>query len=181
MFLYFIGNVEAETYDLMSKVPSNWVEYDNLVVESLKKFDATGNLSQQILALYSHQETPRFQLASLTSDLRALCPMNDVIKVASATFKSPVFRYVIKAAKSGTDLAAFFNTSASRENGSLTNLLHETVQQFVKAGSINKWPVFSNGTIMISKEGVQIIKQYKAKSCDLFRQRGLFPLYSLVN
>eukprot|EP01102_Stenamoeba_stenopodia_P007716 TRINITY_DN2174_c0_g1_i3.p1 TRINITY_DN2174_c0_g1~~TRINITY_DN2174_c0_g1_i3.p1 ORF type:complete len:401 (+),score=73.06 TRINITY_DN2174_c0_g1_i3:676-1878(+) len=78
-------------------------EYNDFIYQSFGVFSE--ELPAQILALYNittrFQNNPQLAYETITSDIRATCGQTLLAQLASSTFASPVYRYVVTQRPSG--------------------------------------------------------------------------------
>ena len=93
----FAGSCANEIdYNPRDKSLKDWT-WDHYVEHVNATIGTFGNLMvETALKLYpKHHITPEFQLTSMASDARMNCPMEVMSMYAAATFKSPIYRYVV--------------------------------------------------------------------------------------
>ncbi|KAK2193495.1 hypothetical protein NP493_12g08010 [Ridgeia piscesae] len=190
-----IGNMAQEVWG-DAKMPSTWDDYDAYVRHKLDPFQA--NMSEMAVQLYGHdQALPDYQLASMVSDLRAICGVDEIAKVAASVFKSPVFRYVAAPhmldtkhnttyAFRGMDALAFFGgvkafTSKPTDNDrKFVKNIRDVVAQFTSNGQIPGWETFPTKT-GIQTLSIQLPGVFKPNACRFWRENGMFPEFAWIN
>ena len=152
-----------------------------------------------VLAVIYHcfQALPDYQLASMVSDLRAICGVDEIAKVAASVFKSPVFRYVAAPhmldtkhnttyAFRGMDALAFFGgvkafTSKPTDNDrKFVKNIRDVVAQFTSNGQIPGWETFPTKT-GIQTLSIQLPGVFKPNACRFWRENGMFPEFAWIN
>ena len=156
-----------------------------------------------ILPLYGQDnlhQSPEYQLTTMVSDLRAICPLNELLKVMTLTFDSPVYRYVVNRlppqkiesdnggmyAFHGADLYAFFDTlsdyaeSMSEQDVQFQDRLQKHVLEFVGTGQLAAWSAYPNSIALLS-EDLDFIPEYNPGACELWKTKGFLPEYAWMN
>ena len=140
----------------------------------------------------------------MVSDIRAICPLDDLINSMSRSFDSPIYRYVITSSPSrpinrhgtikqyafrGWELLTFFSTTPnyldiiSNKDKKFSKNLRRAVFQFVRDGNITRWrgwKKFPDVTAVISSQ-MEFVLKYHKKECSFWGQEGFLPDYGWMN
>ena len=142
----------------------NFSMYENHVHLKLDPFGP--GVATSALIYYDCHRTPEYQLSSMVTDMRALCPLNDLLEIAASKFTQPVYRYIVERiptqriesenaamyAFHGVDLYAFFDTlsnfaeSTSEKDLQFQKVVKSAVLEFVHSGQIQGWEAVPHGT-----------------------------------
>ena len=131
------------------------------------------------------------------SDLRAICGVNEITKVAANSSESPVYRYVASprlpdlkhhSAYSihGLDARAFFGGAEAlsgkptKRDTMFAKNIRDVVKRFASEGSIEGWETFPNKTA-VGVLGGQQPGVYKQGACRFWREKGMFPEFAWIN
>lgn len=179
----------------------NWTQwtktdFENFVHAHLDTFSKF--VSDMAIKLYpvTSENTPRYQWASMVSDIRVNCGNNLLALIAAKTLTSPVYRYVDTNQPSQPwgdgggsiypfhthDIYAFIGSSGQYVSP-LTdsdirferNIRNEIIS-FVRHGRPNStsWTKYPDSTALIS-ENVTTVKDYHASECEFLFANGFFP------
>ncbi|KAI0242626.1 Cholinesterase [Lamellibrachia satsuma] len=189
-----IGNMAQEVRS-SAGMPTNWADYDERVRHKLAPFQA--NMSEMAVHLYEHEVSPEYQLTSMVSDLRAICGVDEIAKVAASVFKSPVYRYVASPhmlntthntpyAFRGMDTLAFFGgaeaftSKPTKRDRKFAKNIRDVVSQFASDGRVQGWETFPNKT-SIQTLTMQLNGVFKQDACRFWRENGMFPEFAWIN
>ena len=118
--VFYSGNEAQEVDD--NPAPKdlknwNWDKYKEYIKEKLEPIKE--NVTSQILKHYPYGDPkqfgtkdPEYQLTSMISDVRARCPTDEVLKKASKTLTSPIYRYITNAQPDEAVIKAFLQYHA---------------------------------------------------------------------
>ena len=180
----------------------NWTTYLHYVKQQLGVFDQSGD-HQSYLAqsMYAKNEwSPEHQLTSMVSDMRAICPLNELLSLQGIHGRRPVYRYVTWRFPDGVvqsyngavyafhavDMYAFYGTlysaaeMTSKRDMQYEQLVQKTVLEFASAGKLSDWQSFQNATAVIEAD-VNFVEDYNRDKCDVWRLKGIFPEYAWMN
>ena len=68
----------------------SWDEYHNYITDA----DLVAHDSSRVFELYPNEHTPAYQSTSMISDIRVICPTDDLVKLATIHHRQDVYRYV---------------------------------------------------------------------------------------
>ena len=177
---------------------NNWtqVNYENFVHDHLYTFSKY--VSDMALKLYpvTSELSPRYQWASMVSDIRVNCGNNLLALVAAKTLTSSIYRYVDTNWPSQPwgdgggsiypfhhhDLYAFFGTSdqyiptLSESDKNFKKNMRNEIISFVRHGHplTMSWKRYPQSTALIS-ENVTMIKEYHGEEFEFLFANGFFP------
>lgn len=182
---------------------TDWAQYRNYVTKKLGSFDH--DTVERVLSLYKEEESPEYQLSSMISDMRAVCPTTEMARAAAEYFTSPVYRYVTthrpqapakrfgrKYAFHKIDLYAFLgnlnvightvNDPNSRDEH-YSHFFQRLLASFAESGMLtHNWEPFPNATAILYSGLIDIIKvKYKADVCEYWQYNGFYPAYAWTN
>ena len=206
MLIYISGTTSNENDAFSSFSDLNnwtWTTYEDHVWQSLSTFS---NLTYQTaMKLYpSHFKTPEYQLTSMSSDLRAICPNDVLAQYAASTFTSPVYRYVATYPPSqpvqvaGTNFASSYafhswdvNTffgfvndyikTPTAEDLQWQQNIQEEILSFVRHGypKTTAWLPYPEKTANLSVT-TNPLSAYNPVKCQFWLQNGFFS-YAWIN
>ena len=150
-----------------------------------------------VASLLRFQVSPEYQLTSMVSDLRAICGVDEIAKVAASVFKSPVYRYVASPhmlntthntpyAFRGMDSLAFFGgaeaftSKPTKRDRKFAKNIRDVVSQFASDGRVQGWETFPNKT-SIQTLTMQLNGVFKQDACRFWRENGMFPEFAWIN
>lgn len=192
------GNTAQETdvYPMNERLVV-WSLYDNYVYQLMLPFDHVS--TSDVLAMYGHSLTPEYSLASMVSDMRVICPVDEMVKVAANSSRLPVYRYIASIfaekrfsasgiqknyAYSGIDVDAFFNADSemsTHKDESFTTVMRDIVYGFVRNGSVHDWDTFPHSTYNVSMGVERIAPRFESQECNFWRTNWFFPSYAWMN
>lgn len=179
----------------------NFTAYDKHVHNKLDPFSTDANgIATSALIFYSHHRTPEYQLTSMVSDIRALCPLNDLLKVVASKYDAPVYRYVVQRlpdekiesenaamyAFHNVDLYAFFDTlsnfaeSTSLKDMSFKKVLQSTVLEFVRTGKLDGWQLYPTGLAVLS-DSRDLLGTFYQDKCEFWRAKDFLEKFAWMN
>ncbi|XP_046580393.1 para-nitrobenzyl esterase-like [Haliotis rubra] len=192
------SNVAEET-DKYHLNMTTWSEYRSEVTRQLASFGS--EISNKLLQLYpeSQYSSPKLQLSDLTSDLRAICPMDVVADVADSYFTSFTYRYIAtqwpsqpiqglgRYAFHGWDAIAFFRgikdivRNPSQSDLDFTANLRREISAFVKTGepASRTWKPTKVSTALLGST-TTVTTFYHRDQCSFLLRNGFFS-YSWIN
>ena len=152
---------------------------------------------------YSHQVSPEYQFTSMVSDMRAICPLDDLLRSMSNSFESPIYRYVITSSPSrpinrhgtikqyafrGWELMTFLGTTpnyldiVNNKDKKFSKNLRRAVFEFVRNGRITRWRGWKEfpDTAVISSQ-MEFVPKYHRKECLFWGEQGFLPDYGWIN
>nr|XP_055030449.1 para-nitrobenzyl esterase-like [Misgurnus anguillicaudatus]XP_055030450.1 para-nitrobenzyl esterase-like [Misgurnus anguillicaudatus]XP_055030451.1 para-nitrobenzyl esterase-like [Misgurnus anguillicaudatus] len=203
---FVVGTTEQETdYGRPYENISTWMwgDYQWFVREKLMPFGE--NVTNQALRLYNssapcptRDRCPERLYTTMTSDMKATCPNNDLAKRAAGALKSPVYRYVVTYTPSRqasvSSLLPFPSRFAFHLLDSLAffgglemvlgTLLPADIKfqqeltkyflHFAKEGKMpEEWSEFPSHTALLD-ETVSFVSSYSAQRCDLWEKNGFY-------
>lgn len=196
----------AQETDLLPFDPTmtswSWQHYKATVMEQLTPL--TSSLTHSILELYPPDSalTPEYQYTTMLSDIRMTCPSQISANLASAKFRSPVFRAVITASPSvpvnllnvsaaryafhGWDLMVFFGDFAAfgfhptDQDLKFQKVLRQQMMAFANEGRPEAavWDVSRMCTALLS-DHVFPVEHFSKSRCDFWLKNGFIPYGSL--
>ncbi|XP_076011629.1 para-nitrobenzyl esterase [Genypterus blacodes] len=210
---FLIGTTEQETD--FSPAAANistwtWGDYEWFVTEKLSTFSES--LPKKALELYpssalcpTTDRCPERAYTTMTSDIRATCPNNDLAWRAAAALKSPVYRYVVTHTLSSPvnstnlipfparfsfhflDALAFFGGLESRlskplsdQDRAVQDLITRHIVNFARDGKMeDQWPEYPSATALLS-HSLSVVQNYSAARCQLWQENGLYA-YAWMN
>lgn len=158
----------------------------------------------QALQLYPHKEDAEYQLTSMITDIRSICPTEDLVNAMSRSFESPIYRYVVtstpskpinqngyikKYAYKGWDLLNFFYTTPfyldtyTRQDEKFSDNLRKAVFEFVHDGKIsrwNDWQIYPESTALLHSQ-MQFVTKYHERECRFWGRQGFVPEFTWIN
>ena len=131
------------------------------------------------------------------SELRAICGVDEITKVAANSSNSPVYRYVasprlpnvkhhLAYSVHGMDARAFFGGAGvlsgkpTKRETMFAKNIRDAVKQFASEGRIGGWESFPNKTA-VGTLGGQQPGVYRADTCRFWREKGMFPEFAWIN
>lgn len=177
----------------------DWSTYEDYVHQLMLPFSHV-NVSE-ILTMYGRTVSPEHSIASMISDMRVICPADEMTKVAAdAAATTPIFRYVSSFradrklagvsgiqknyAYSGVDVHAFFNNDEPEalfaRNG-FTDIIRDVVFGFVRNGSVDRWSTFPQSAYNLSSAVERIAPYFQSDRCNYWRTNSFFPAFTWMN
>lgn len=192
------GNTAQETdvYPMNEKLVA-WSLYDNYVYQLMLPFDHVS--ASDVLSMYGHSLTPEYSLATMVSDMRVICPVDEMVKVAANASRLPVYRYIASIfsdkrfsasgvqknyAYSGIDVDAFFGADSepsTHQDERFTALMRDIVFGFVRNGSVRDWDAFPHSAYNVSTDVERIVPRFMSPECNFWRTNWFFPSYAWMN
>ncbi|RWS15414.1 acetylcholinesterase-like protein [Dinothrombium tinctorium] len=183
----------------------SWAQYEKYVTTSLDSFGP--NLSQIALKLYPQmgsdvfanqsiveQSNPELQYATMVSDIRQSCPIDVFSLNVSRSFKSPLFRYIVKAHPSDSvriydykskysfhlwDVIAFFDQidkfirQPTEEDYEFRDQMQNLVTNFVRQTNGEfLWSPYPESVAFVSSN-ISTHSPYHNERCDIWLQHRL--------
>ncbi|XP_052254793.1 neurotactin-like isoform X4 [Dreissena polymorpha] len=195
------ANEEQHIPENRALTPSE--NYEKYVRQTLGTFDDV--IFETALNLYpSAVISPDYQINTMISDLRVICPTDYMTLIASSAFTSNVYRYVATFATSqpsspfggsfksryafhGVDSFAFFGTFDKLVNPPseteilFQNIFREEIMSFVKSGrpKSKDWKPYPASTALVS-EVTNVTSGYHTAECNFWLRNGFFS-YAWIN
>lgn len=193
-----IGNTAQETdvYPMINRLV-DWSTYEDYVRQLMLPF-SHANVSE-ILTMYGRAVSPEHSIASMISDMRVICPADEMAKVAADAAAEPIFRYVSSFradrkpagasgieknfAYSGVDVDAFFDDEpeASFARNGFTDVMRGVVFGFVRNGSVDRWNAFPQSAYNLSSAVERIVPYFQSDRCNYWRTNSFFPTFTWMN
>ena len=182
--------------------------YESNVRQKLSTFSDV--IAEMALRLYPvGPQTPKpayeYQYTSMTSDVRVNCGNDYLGLILAASFKSPVYRYVVtriisnpfsfqanatflmKFSVHGMDVGGFYQVMGnfikqlSVADTAYQNIMRQEISSFIFTGSPNNtaWGSFPQKTATIS-DTVKVVSGYHTAACQFWLANGFFS-YSWIN
>ena len=155
----------------------------------------------ELLALYADGITPEYRVATMVSDMRAVCAVDEVAKVIANVSASLVYRYLTtfspvltgaatpgtskNYAYSGIDLDAFFDAMPTTVQSDVQLDFVRSVRafalEFARDGVVGNWNRFPRTVYNVSTVVSPMTPRSASKECDFWRLHAFFPLYAWIN
>jgi len=94
---------QASDVEVMAKSLHKWIElkYADYIRQRFVPFVENSDIAtaDEILRLYSVDSScspPEHCVASLVSDMRATCPLDELARVAASVARSPIYRFQVR-------------------------------------------------------------------------------------
>ena len=142
----------------------------------------------------------------MVSDIRAICPLDDLIRSMSRSFRSPIYRYVITSSPSrpinqhgvikrhafrGWELMTFLGTASNyldiitNKDKQFSKNLRRAIFEFVRDGKTSSarwkdWKTAPDATALISSQ-MDFVSKYHRKECLFWGQQGFLSDYGWMN
>ena len=138
-------------------------------------------------------QNPASQLASIITDMRAICGTDYKFMVAAINSSQPLYRYIVEDLKdntpafAGLDAAAYFDAfdavelTHSEAAIEFQRELREVVWGFVRTGRIPSWGKFPNHTNLLNAKDKAVVEHYHRDQCEFWRLNAMFPTYARIN